>query len=82
MIPTFSLQNFNLAEFRAYHFVAIAVWVLLFVSFVFSLLVLRQARQMTQVLPTRLTPWFRIAVIAYCIFTILAFGFGAVVIFG
>jgi hypothetical protein len=53
---------------------AIPLAVLALFSVVFALLIFRQARQMTQVLPTPLSPTVTISVVAYLIFTCVTLG--------
>lgn len=57
---------------NAYGWVNLALSVLIFMTLVYSLLIFRQARQMTTVLPTPLSPPVHLSVVLYCIITVIA----------
>lgn len=54
----------------------IALVVLIFLIVIFSLLVFRQARQMTEVLPTPLSPFVHLLVLAFVAISLCAFILG------
>jgi hypothetical protein len=70
------MSGMDMDWFQPFSWVNIALLVLLFMTVIFSLLVFRQARQMTQVLPTPMSPTVSIAVVVYILATCTAFALG------
>lgn len=77
----FAVTTIGTDWFQPFAWVNIALWVMLCLMVVFSLLIYRQARQMTQVLPTPLSPPVTLSVIIYILATLTAciLGVGIVV---
>ena len=70
------MNGMDMGWFQPFSWVNIALLVLLFMTVIFSLLVFRQARQMTQVLPTPMSPTVSIVVVVYILATCAAFALG------
>jgi hypothetical protein len=66
------INSVDLRWLQPYMWVNIALCVFLAMLVIFSLLTFRQARQMTEVLPTLLSPSVHLVVILYIIVTIVA----------
>jgi hypothetical protein len=69
-----------LEQLQPYAWTNAALTVLLVMSFIYGLLIVRQARQMTTVLPTPLSPPVHFAVILYCVAAAVAFFLGVGII--
>jgi hypothetical protein len=74
-------ESFNFSHFNPYSLVNMAGVVFLFMLIIFGLLIFRQAIQMTQVLPTILSPLVKILVALYVVVAIMAFILGLGIIF-
>jgi ABC-type multidrug transport system permease subunit len=68
--PTIPGNVQSLSQFSVFTPINFALVVLIFLVLVFSLLIFRQARQMTEVLPTPLSPFVHLLVIAFAAFSL------------